>query len=344
MKNKALKITLTVVVSIVLVVIMLLALVKIGERILFTSFHVNSTTEFKVPGVSDGLVQQGFTYLEDKEMFLVTGYMKKDNRSSRVYRVDKNGDSQGYVKLRNSNGTSNTTHAGGIAVYGDFVYVATAAKTKESITTIEVFKLDDVLTKDKANCIGKIDVKMAPAFLYVDNEKNLLYVGNFHKDGTDYTSPESHKVTTPNGENNTAMIAVYDLDKANSKGFGLKDNNPEYAYSITNMVQGMTIAGDRLVLSTSYALAKSHLYIYDFKKVNESQTGTTTAFGDEIKLYYVDTTSLIKDVKAPPMAEELVYLDGKIFIMNESASAKYIFGRFTSGNYVHAYEIDKLFN
>ena len=40
------------------------------------------------------------------------------------------------------------------------------------------------------------------------------------------------------------------------------------------------------------------------------------------------------------MAEELVYKDGKVYIMNESASSKYIFGKFTSGNYVHTYKVD----
>ena len=139
-----------------------------------------------------------------------------------------------------------------------------------------------------------------------------------------------------------AMIVVFKLDSANDKSFGLEDYAPEYAYSITSQVQGMAIAGNKLVLSTSYSIAKSHLYIYNFDKVRASGAGKTTAFGEEIALYYVDSSSLDKDVKAPPMAEELVYLDGKIFVMNESACAKYIFGRFTSGNYVHAYKIDKI--
>ena len=342
MKNKALKITLTVVVSIVLAVILLLALVKIGERILFTSFFVNSETEFKVPGIADGFVQQGFDYIEEEEIFLVSGYMK-DGSSSRVYKLSKDGKSLGFTKLRSEQGGRNTTHAGGITHSGKYVYISNDTEDENDTVTndvgVSVFLLDDILNKKEAKRQGVIDAGLNPAFCYVDS--GLLYVGSFHKDGTKYLSPESHKVTTPSGDNNTAMIDVFKLDSANDKSFGLEDYAPEYAYSITSQVQGMAIAGNKLVLSTSYSIAKSHLYIYNFDKVRASGAGTTTAFGDEIALYYVDSSSLDKDVKAPPMAEELVYLDGKIFVMNESACAKYIFGRFTSGNYVHAYKIDK---
>lgn len=335
MKNKVLKITLTVVVSIVLAVILLLALVKIGERILFTSFFVNSSTEFKTPGIADGFVHQGFDYIEEEEIFLVSGYMK-DGSSSRVYKVSKDGKSLGFTKLRGYYGERNTTHAGGIAHNGKYVYIT---EDGEDGTGVSVFLLDDILNKEEASRKSIIDVGLSPAFCYVDN--GLLYTGNFHKDGTKYLSPDSHKVTTPNGDNNTAMMAVFEIDPENEACFGLKDYKPEYAYSITSQVQGMAIAGNKLVLSTSWGVSKSHLYIYDFDKVRSSGSGKTTAFGEEIALYYVDSYSLEKDVKSPPMAEELVYLDGKIYVMNESASAKYIFGRFTSGNYVHAYKIDK---
>ncbi len=334
MKNKALKITLTVVVSIVLAIILLLALVKIGERILFTSFFVNSSSEFKTPGIADGFIHQGFDYIEEEEIFLASGYMK-DGSSSRVYKISKDGKSLGYTKLRNQTGGRNDTHAGGIAHNGEYVYITNGADEKG----VEVFLLSDILNSEEAVCQGTIDVGLAPAFCYVDN--GVFYAGSFHKDDTQYLSPESHKVTTPNGDNNTAMIVAYEIDPSNKACFGLKDNSPEYAFSITSKVQGMCIAGNSLVLSTSWGVSKSHLYIYDFDKIRTSQSGKTTAFGDEITLYYVDSYSLEKDVKAPPMAEELVYLDGKIYVMNESASAKYIFGRFTSGNYIHAYKLDK---
>ena len=333
MKNKVLRITLITVVALMLFVICLLAGVKLGERILFAGFYFNASTEFKTPGVSDGFIQQGFDYVEEKEVYLTSGYMK-DGSSSRVYITSKDGKTLGFTKLRNQTGGRNDTHAGGIAHYGEFVYVCNGSGSNG----IEVFRLDDIMSKDEARCIGTIDLGIAPAFVYVDKANNTLYSGNFHKDETVYLSPEEYKMTTPAGDSNTALIGAYDLDPNAKSTFGVKDENAERVYSIPSKVQGMLITPDnKLVLTTSWGVSKSHLLIYDFAKINEKSDKTTRALGYTAPLYFVDSSSLVKDVKAPPMAEEVVYMDGKIYIMNESASSKYIFGKFTSGNYVNAY-------
>ena len=63
----------------------------------------------------------------------------------------------------------------------------------------------------------------------------------------------------------------------------------------------------------------------------------------DVPLYYEDSASLVESdtVEAPPMSEEIVYLDGKIWIMNESACNKYIFGKLTTGNYLYSVEYPK---
>ena len=333
MKNKVLRITLITVVALMLLVICLLAGVKLGERILFAKFYFNASTEFKTPGVSDGFIQQGFDFVEEENVYLTSGYMK-DGSSSRVYITSKDGKTLGFTKLRNQTGGRNDTHAGGIAHYGEFVYVCNGSGSNG----IEVFRLSDILSKNEARCIGTIDLGIAPAFVYVDKASNTLYSGNFHKDETVYLSPEEYKMTTPAGDSNTALIGAYDLDPNAKATFGVKDENAEIVYSIPSKVQGMLITPDnKLVLTTSWGVSKSHLLIYDFAKINEKSDKTTRALGYTAPLYFVDSANLVKDVKAPPMAEEVVYMDGKIYIMNESASAKYIFGKFTSGNYVNAY-------
>ena len=58
-KNKGLRITVKVVMTIVLVIVMLLALVKVGERLFFTPFYSNAQAEFKIPGLSEGYIPQG---------------------------------------------------------------------------------------------------------------------------------------------------------------------------------------------------------------------------------------------------------------------------------------------
>ncbi len=337
MKNKALRIALITVVALTLAVICLLAGVKLGERILFAGFYFNGSTEFKIPGVADGFIQQGFDYVEEEEVYLVSGYMK-DGSSSRVYVVSKDGKTEGFTKLRNQTGGRNDTHAGGVAHYGEFVYVCNGSGSQG----IEVFRLSDILSKDEARCIGTVDLGIAPAFVYVDKASNTLYSGNFHRDGSVYLSPDEYKMTTPAGDANTALIGAFDLDPEAKATFGVKDEKAERVYSITSNVQGMLITPDnKLVLTTSWGVSKSHILIYDFAKINEGEGTSSRVLGYTAPLYYVDSANLVKDVKAPPMAEEVVYMDGKILIMNESASNKYIFGKFTSGNYVNAYIYEK---
>lgn len=93
----------------------------------------------------------------------------------------------------------------------------------------------------------------------------------------------------------------------------------------------------RLILSTSWGLNPSGIYVYDLDK---AANGTAVISGKETAVKYVDSACLDATITAPPMAEELVYKNGKLLVMNESASMKYIFGKLTSGNYVLRYDYD----
>lgn len=349
MKNKALKITLIVLISIVLFVVLLLSVVKIGERLIFASFFSNVETEFKVPGISDGFTQQGFDLYtgdkstEDDDRYLVSGYMK-DGSASCIYVLSMDGDVISYTRLQDENGEAYTGHAGGIAHNDEYLYVT---NDDNDLNSINVFPLAAILdnSQGSAKMLGSVYVYLKPAFCYIYEGK--LYTGNFHKpDHEKYHSPESFLM----GEDNTAIMLSFELDSWNVRNFGVSDT-PSEAYSITSQAQGICIANDKLVISTSWSVNPSHLYVYDFKKINERATIPTPIFmnkdvyGDKamdkpIQLHFVTEDDLIKEIKAPPMAEELVYKDGKVLIMNESASKKYIFGRFTSGKNIYGYILD----
>ena len=61
---------------------------------------------------------------------------------------------------------------------------------------------------------------------------------------------------------------------------------------------------------------------------------------NSVPLVYLDKSNLIDDIIAPPMAEEIIYDNGNIYIMNESACMKYLFGKLTSGSHVYSYKYD----
>ena len=135
------------------------------------------------------------------------------------------------------------------------------------------------------------------------------------------------------GDSNTALILAYKLDA--DAEFGISPQI-EAAYSTTGLVQGMCFDGNgRFCLSTSYGLAFSHIYVYN----NPKQEGNIDVLGQNVPLYALDSSCLAHDIKIAPMAEEIVFVDGKLYTMCESASNKYIFGKFTSAKYCYATDL-----
>lgn len=357
MKNKVLKTTLSILAAVVLGVAILLALVKIGERLVFAPYYFNSTTEFKVPGLAHGFVQQGFDYYEgdastdEDDRYLVSGYMKDTTLASRIYVLNANGKIVSITQLRNADYKEYTGHCGGIAHDGEYLYVSNDDNNNMSL---DVFSLKDVLEgKEKTAIKGSVFVYQKPAFCYIADGK--LYTGNFHREETrgsdkEYLSPD--KVVALGDEKATALMTVFELDHNKyASNFGVA-SEPMEAYAIPSQVQGMTMTKNgNVVFSTSWGVSASHLYIYDMKGVRDNTKTTTDVFKDaelfgdkalnkDVTLYTMGEEHLYKDVKAPPMAEELVYLDGKVLVMNESASKKYMFGRLLSGTYVNAYKTE----
>ena len=352
-KKKALKITLSILAGIVLGLAVILALVKVGERLFFAPYYFNATTEFQVPGLADGLVQQGFDYYEgdpnteDDDRFLVSGYMN-NGTESRIYVLDKNGKVLSKTKLKEKDTTTKYIgHCGGIVHNGEYLYVS---NDDNGAMSLDVFKLSDILSgNENAACFGSVYVYQNPAFCYVIDGK--LYTGNFHKDETKYLSP--NEIVALGDDMTTAVMTVFELDAKYTDNFGVA-TEPCEAFAIPSQVQGMcyTMEGN-VVFSTSWGVSISKLYMYNLNVVKSNkETATTTnvfmkeelygehAMDKEIPLYVLGEADLFRTVSAPPMAEELVYLDGKVYVMNESASNKYVFGRFLSGTYVSAFKVN----
>ena len=325
MKNKMLKWSLRVLLCIVAFIIFVFAAFSIGERLLFIKFYLNSEKYESIPGVWNGYVSQGYTAVQGEDYRLACGYMSND-KASRIYILDDDGKT--YVELKNEDGSDYTGHTGGIDVYGKYVYITAS-------TGCDLFLLDDVLDGDGvATKADEVPTINDPA--YCEIKDNMLYVGSFYHEG-DYETPEDHRMTTPAGDNNTAIISVYslndDIDKPES-------TTPDYIYSTTSFVQGMTFTDDgRIILSTSYGLSKSHLYVYELDEATIDAKGFNVN-GTIVPLIYLDSDCLLRDVIAPPMAEEIIYKDGIVYIMNESASMKYHFGKLTSGWHVYGYKLD----
>lgn len=325
--KKALKILGVVLAAILILVILAASVFSVIDRVKYREFYKNSEKAFAIPGLWDGAVQQGFDYSEELGLYVYSGYMK-DHSASRLYLIDLDGNSR-FVELKEKDGTDHTGHVGGVSFGGDYIYVTASSKNQ-----ILMFKTTDVIDGDGvATVCDEFDVFLSSAYVYV--RENKLYTGEFYI-ANDYETPEDHRLTTPAGDENTALMGVYTLG-ANGKPASA---DPAYVISTRGQVQGMAFDSQgRLVLSTSWGLNPSGIYVYD---LDAAKNGTCTIDGKSYTVKYADSDCLENTIVAPPMAEEMVYIDGKLIIMNESASMKYIFGKLTSGNNALAYNYDEM--
>lgn len=298
--------------------------------------HYYSISEkgFKIPELNKGFIPQGISYDSKTDNFFVTGY-EKDGSASPVFLVNKtSGETTQKVLLADSENVPFAGHNGGIAVNGEFVYIAGAADE-----CVYVYSYNEIVGASKGaqvKMLGKFSLsagedKVLSSFVTIADNK--LYIGEFYRAGN-YETPETHKVS----EENRAYIVGFDLESGSE--FGLA-SAPSVAYSIRGLVQGAFFTEDSIYLSTSYGLAKSHIYAYDRKQAENSPT-KRSILGTAVDFYALDSASQTKDLKAAPMSEEIEIVDGKMYTMCESASNKYIFGKLTGAKWCYATTVSKI--
>ena len=319
---KAKKILRGIGIGLVILVVVILAVLQIGVTVKYWDYFANTKVAYTVPGIRDDFVPQGYDYIPESGTFLTCGYMS-DDTSSRVYVRDEDGRSH-FSSLYYDDMTPYVKHAGGICHNGEYVYIA-------GDDGVDVFFLADILAGRDAKLLGTIYTGHDMAFCSFYN--GYLLAGNFYYP-EHYETPAHHRITTPAGDANTSLITVFRAD--DSSAFGI-DPSAVAAFSAPDKVQGMCFTGDdEIVLSISWSLTDSNLLFYD---VDLERVGTVEVASGEVPLYYLDSANLTKTVVMPPMSEELVYLDGRIYVMNESACNKYIYGKLIRGRKVYAYDV-----
>ena len=299
-----LKIALAALAGILALLILTVGVLNIAKFVIYSEYYSAKDNLCKNPGLSDGFVCQGICAVDETDRILVSGYMK-DKTASRIYVTDTE-DNAYFVKL-SKNGKDFTGHAGGISMNEDTVYIANGSR-------LYFFSLSALLDANEGDTveIGEgVAVNNSASFCYADEK--YVYVGEFH-DGGKYVT--EHPYETAEGTH-CAIVCRYTHDNL---------ENPDKIYSIRDKVQGICFTPDgKVVLSTSYGLKDSHYYVYN--EADAKDSGKTL---DGAPVYYLE--DCLRDIKGPAMAEGLDYLDGRIITLTESASDKYIFGKFFFAN------------
>lgn len=320
-------------------ILLFLGLFLLGVRGYFrlsvNDYYKHSKATFYIPGTNDGFIAQGIADDTVGNNFFVTGYMN-DGSASPVYLVDKDsGKLKKTVFVQTEDGSDFKGHCGGIEVYGDYVYIAGGGDC-----CLYVCRYIDVIGAadgGKVKMIGKVDLKVSDSdkvrVSFVTKTNLGLIAGEFYRAGN-YDTLESHWYKTAAGDQNKAM-AVF-LKFSEEGEFGVEA--PSAALSLPDQVQGICSTGESLYLSTSYGPSFSYIYRYDWTEAKTNEK--VNLLGQELPLYVFDSASQKSAKKIAPMSEEIIIVGGKLYTMCESASNKYIFGKFTSSDHCYATDLN----
>lgn len=350
----------------------------------------------EIPGLDEGAVPQGLasyytgytlenedgtTRTGKQDYYFISAYMKSG--PSRIYVTGEKTGYVGYVTMT-LDGEDFTGHCGGVATSGSTLWVASdgfvyvAKRSATSYTNIA----EEVIAKATAN--GKLlggtnesddgeesggdaqqlqtiaftaqfNANCNASFCYYYSAGNKLYVGEFYRKGN-YETDLSHRMTTPSGDYNTAVVYEYTVSSSTTYKYGLttltntniSDENKvpkiQRIYSITGQIQGFArTESGAIVLSQSYGLSPSHLLYYDYTKVNANSSKYNAVEGmynftyagietvnhnavtdSSLYVYFIDGAALLRDYTLPSMTEGLcVTNDGKVNVLFESGCYKY---------------------
>lgn len=319
----------------------------------FAAYYQNGGTRnkaFVAPGLStnESFVIQGIDYSETLNWTFVTGYISPDNniaKHSMIFVIDmsqKDSVSGNYGKLikeiflENESGAVYTGHAGGLAVSENNLWISNSKK-------LFYISLDTIVNAKSSSVIrfaGSVAVPVNSS--YCTFADGILWVGEFEYASGNYNTDSTHH----NSSNSklTAWTVGYILNESGAAGYdattGLKLESgvatPDYVLWHIEKIQGMTIAGNKVVLSQSYGRTNnSTIYIYKnevYGRNAADSDGTVTINGKSVPYWLLDSAT--QTVSAPSMTEDIAVCyekqtssinAGKYYVMiaSESASYKY---------------------
>lgn len=320
--------------SIVLIFCLLIGGIASYDAIAFSSFYKEARKEFRIPGLGTGFTPQGLAYSKEEKVFIGSGYDKSNNETI-LYVINDKDNTSKEVRLTYNN-KNYKGHAGGIAIHNDDVFISNGGY-------VYILSLSDVLKSsatERAVVKNRFKVFVNASFCFAGDD--ALYVGEFYDAKNGYNTHYSHHVEGKDYDNH-ALIMKYPYEFVSLGTLTSVQPIPTCAYSVCDRVQGVAISpSGKMALSTSWGLNNSHIYIHNIKDLSGEIKNYKYDKDDKeeslpLYTYILNSSTLEKDVVAPPMAEELEYIDGRIYIFNESACNKYIFGKFTRAKNVYSY-------
>lgn len=286
-------------------------------------FLKRAETGFVVPGLAEGLIPQGICYDDTHGVYLISGYYE-DDTPSQICVVKKDGVFTGSVGVITPGGKRSTGHFGGIAVFGDWVYVA-------NTENVYVLSLTEILEADEPFVPAKVSMKTClPATSGAEVINGVLWFTQFCENSGKSVKAADPVYQTKFGHKLYARADGYVLDA--DAPYGIRETNlidgvavPDKAIAIPNEVQGMTFTpGGHLVFSCSYGRGMRSFVVVCNDVTAREPDETLTLHNVPVPLWHCRLLDRKSTLTAPPMLQEVcVGYDGRLCFLSESGAAKY---------------------
>ncbi len=297
---------------------------ELPDELQLRDFYNNSEAAFIIPGLKEGFIPQGLFYEEEHDIFLISGYYKEKSQPSRVIVLDGEGN---FIKSVGCHGKKNkaTGHFGGVAVYKDYVYVATTSVT-------HVLSLSKILEADDDTYVPiEAELYTDTTCSYVNVCDGVLYIGEF----TDITFEDikgaTNIYTDKCLQKYYSRVNAFVLDE--NAPWGIKadkideENNmvPDFALTSPFKIQGMTRLSDGKIVYTASSTPVTNSRVYLYEDVTKGTPDEIIKVaGQDVPLYYCQKADRIAQYRVPTFLEEItVHPDGNVYIITESAAAPY---------------------
>lgn len=264
-----------------------------------------------IPGLTEGLIPQGICYVEEQDVFLVTGY-HKGGASSVISVIDK--ENEKIIKnilLCSNDGKPFRGHVGGIASDGKWVWIS----SEKSIYVISYEMIENASNMDSINLPEGNECPVKADYIFYSG--SYLWVGEYNY-APFYKTDSSHYATDSDGKEYNALVVGYSLSPEH-------DNieKAEFALYVPDKVQGIILQNDgSIILSCSFwCFEDSKLMCYYLG--DNSQDSSIMLDEEEISVYYLEDQYLEWEICMPPMSEGIAFADENYYIIFESASLLY---------------------
>lgn len=287
----------------------------------FSDFYSDAQAHFKVPGLDEGFVPQGLHYVSSTGEFLISGYEGNEEKS-----ILYSGGEKGFKKIEVlKDGGKFFCHTGGISTWGDFAYIAGCDGYCYVLSLSDIFDNDNT-----ARVIGAFFTGNNADFIGAAQGK--LYIGEYYSP-IFFPTDSAHHIKTPCEDEHKAIMAAFCLSEESMLGI---DPMPKEIYSIRDSVQGVCITDDgNIVMSSSNNINGAFLTTYSFSSFKASEASFNFQ-GIELPLYFLDSTLKSSSREILPNSEGIVYFADKIYMLFESASYKFVYGKWLGADYIYS--------